>query len=64
VRIEFFQKRTPFFMLVIVAVFLAGCASTKWCDCAKYEGPNLPDTPAGSAKAGSQASAPSLLVSR
>jgi len=43
-KTEIIQKRGLPFLLVMTAILSAGCASTKWCDCARRDGPNLSDT--------------------
>jgi hypothetical protein len=41
-RTEIIQKRSLPFLVSALVLFSSGCASTKWCDCARHDSPSAP----------------------
>jgi hypothetical protein len=61
-KTEIIQKRNLPFLVIALVAFSTGCASAKWCDCARYDSPSLPDARIRTAESTSQPVEPLVFL--
>ena len=61
-KIKIIQKRGLPYLFIALVILSTGCASTKWCDCARYDSPSLPDARDRTAESTSQPVEPLVFL--